>query len=74
MVPNIPPQEASNRLQIFQVKLCFLVISKTTFFVTHLALSSDDLKMLLEKNVCALPKMEMLMLKVDTDFNCILIC
>lgn len=23
MVPNIPPQEASNRLQIFQVKLHF---------------------------------------------------
>lgn len=45
MVPNIPPQEASNRLQIFQVKLHFLYVNHVLLFF----------KVILGKNLCVLP-------------------
>lgn len=44
MVPNIPPQEASNRLQIFQVKFHFLHIENVLLVF----------KIILGKNVCVL--------------------
>lgn len=43
MVPNIPPQEASNRLQIFQVKLHFCgYIDIPAFILRRLPWSSQQ--------------------------------
>lgn len=64
MVPNIPPQEASNRLQIFQVKLPFLYVDNVLLFFKVILVKINVFYLTVEK----------LVFKVHIDFNCILIC